>query len=123
MSTEELGSLLIYSSCATGISSILLGWRPGLAYPARCVLGIIQAVLGALANLAWGIWPLVAFFGVSALVIAYLLFRWWRRNRKKRRASLALGAKALALRASLVRKMRESARPRPVLRPVPGGAR
>jgi hypothetical protein len=49
---------------------------------------------------------------------------WWRsRKRRKRRSALAaLGAKSRALIAGLVRKARETARPRPVLRPVPAPA-
>lgn len=48
---------------------------------------------------------------------------WWRKRRDRKRALDALGAKSRALRDALVRKARDAARPRPVLRPVPGGAR
>lgn len=46
----------------------------------------------------------------------------WKRKRKDR-APRMYGAKSRALVAALVRKAREAARPRPVLRPQPGGAR
>jgi hypothetical protein len=55
----------------------------------------------------------------AAAIAAWLL---WRR-RKRKRALRELGAKSRARLAALVRKARESAKPRPVLRPVPGGAR
>jgi len=57
---------------------------------------------------------------VASFVIA-LIVRWWNR-RKRRNAAALIGAKSRALRDALVRKVRESATPRPVLRPVPQGA-
>ena len=52
------------------------------------------------------------------------VWQWIRNNRKRRkkRAALALGAKSRARVAALVRKAREAVKPKPVLRPVPGGA-
>ena len=58
-----------------------------------------------------------------ALAIFILWFWWWLRRRRKDRAPLAIGAKTKAARDALVRKAREAAKPRPVLRPAPGGAR
>ena len=83
---------------------------------------------GALANLtgcaAFGLlhwWPLMA----SAAFFGFLFaWDWWRKGRKRKRNTLGMiGYKARAALAALVRKAREAAKPRPVLRPVPGGAR
>lgn len=57
----------------------------------------------------------------AAYLTGALAFWWWRRRRDRMKA--ALGAKSRALRDALVRRAREAARPRPVLRPSPGGAR
>jgi hypothetical protein len=48
---------------------------------------------------------------------------WWRRRKDRRRTLDMTGEKSRALRDALVRKAREATRPRPALRPVPGGAR
>ena len=57
-------------------------------------------------------------------VLAFLIGWWLLGPRKKRRSAAALlGAKSRALREALVRRAREVARPRPVLRPVPGRVR
>ena len=61
--------------------------------------------------------------GVMAAVTAWVAWRLWRKRKNRKRALDALGAKSRALRDALVRKARDAARPRPVLRPVPGGAR
>lgn len=66
-------------------------------------------------------WWLALGGGVS--VIAALAVWWWRRRKDRRKALAAWGAKALARLAAMVRTMRESAKPGPALRPVPGGAR
>lgn len=65
---------------------------------------------------------LAVFYGVLAALSA---LAWWhdRRRRGRKRALRSLGAKSAALIAELCRKARESARPRQMLRPVPGGAR
>jgi hypothetical protein len=74
--------------------------------------------IGSLMRAQWGgaAWnfALGAFF-------AWLAWRRWRKHRK--RIAALLGAKSRALRDVLVRKAKEAAKPRPVLRPVPGGAR
>jgi Na+-driven multidrug efflux pump len=66
-----------------------------------------------------GVWWAAGLFTFFAAACAW---NWWdehRKNRGKRRAVDALGAKSKALRDAIVRKAREVARPRPVLRPVP----
>lgn len=61
---------------------------------------------------------------VSAAHFAFGLWLWWRGRPKDPRSALGMaGYKARAILAELARKAREAARPRPVLRPVPGGAR
>jgi hypothetical protein len=60
--------------------------------------------------------------GSAASLIVALAIWWWRRK-KRRSVAAMLGAKSRALRDALVRRARQVARPRPVLRPVPGGAR
>lgn len=57
----------------------------------------------------------------ASLILAAVL--WWLSRRRKRRVPKLAGAKSRVLLAAVVRTMRERARPRPVLRPVPGGAR
>jgi len=47
----------------------------------------------------------------------------WTRRKKRRKAAALTGAKSRAVRDRLARALRESAKPRPVLRPLPGGAR
>jgi membrane protein implicated in regulation of membrane protease activity len=61
--------------------------------------------------------------GLSVLLALLFAWDWWRKRKRRKRSPKALGAKSRALIAALVRKAREAARPRPVLRPQPGGAR
>ena len=58
-----------------------------------------------------------ALIGAAWAVIG-MVWLWWRRHKRKR-APRAYGAKTRALLARLVKKSREAAQPRPVLRPVP----
>ena len=74
--------------------------------------------IGSLMRAQWGS---AAWSFALAMFFAWLAWKRWRRHRK--RAAALLGAKSRALRDALVRKAREAAKPRPVLRPVPGAAR
>jgi hypothetical protein len=66
-----------------------------------------------------GHWPGTV-IGVAQVGVGVWL---WRRGRRgRRRAPRAYGAKSRALVAVLVATLRDAARPRPVLRPVPGAA-
>lgn len=65
-------------------------------------------------------YPAVAIAAGSAVIA---LAGWWLSRRRKRRSPKLAGAKSRALLAAVVAKLRESLKPRPVLRPVPGGAR
>jgi hypothetical protein len=86
--------------------------------------GPLGVLLCAAGNLALGVSELLARAWIPAsfslAVAAWCGWNWWRRNRK--RSPRALGAKAQARLAALVKTLRESLRPRPVLRPAPGGA-
>jgi|HubBroStandDraft_6_1064221.scaffolds.fasta_scaffold00062_101 hypothetical protein len=64
---------------------------------------------------------LMAAAGIAQVMLAAVM--WWLSRRRRRRAPKLAGAKSRALLAAVVAKLRESLRPRPVLRPVPGGAR
>lgn|GEM_PF-2361773 len=69
-----------------------------------------------------GSWPWAAWDALTVVLAA----KFWhdeRRKRKRRSALTAIGAKSKALHDALVRRAREAAQPRPVLRPLPGGAR
>jgi hypothetical protein len=84
--------------------------------------------------LAWAITAAVCVIGygiagefvpaaISAFHVMLALVLWWLSRRRRKRAPKLAGAKSRALLAAVVAKLRESLKPRPVLRPVPGGAR
>jgi membrane protein implicated in regulation of membrane protease activity len=88
-------------------------WPPAV-FAVACTFA---AALSAATHDAAGTWINL----ICAVLNALAAWSWWRR-RKRRRAPRALGAKSRARIAAMVTRMRE--RPaRPVLRPVPGGAR
>jgi MFS family permease len=68
-------------------------------------------------------WGWAAWIAVCAVIMGL----WWRncrKRRKRKRAAAMAGAKSRALIEALVKRVRETARPRPVLKPVlrPAGA-
>jgi hypothetical protein len=69
---------------------------------------------------AWG-WA--ATQAICTASNAFWFWWWWNRPRKRKRAGALAGAKSRARIAALVRKARQAATPRPVLRPVPEGQR
>ena len=79
----------------------------------------LNAAFLTVAGLATGLWLPAAGSAASAAIGAWL---WWRRRKRRDRAAGVIGAKSRALRDAIVAKLREVARPRPVLRPVPGAA-
>jgi membrane protein implicated in regulation of membrane protease activity len=83
-------------------------------------LYIAGNVLIGFADIFNGVWQWSILSFAMAAVLAWL---WWHRRKRRRRAQAALGAKSRALRDALVRRTREAAKPRPVLRPVPGSVR
>jgi thiol:disulfide interchange protein len=107
----------------TGISWVICRVRPGHWWSRWSGLGHELMGSAACAVIVLAVnhyWYGEAGAGVMAVVGAVI---WWHRRKKRRRAAALLGAKSRALRDALVRRARQSARPRPVLRPVPGGAR
>lgn len=107
----------------TGLDRLIALRFPGWTWYRWNGLGreLTFSAIGAAAALAIGRdWAGVIAAGVMAIVGAVI---WWHRQKKRRRAAAVLGAKSKALREALVRRARQAARPRPVLRPAPGGAR
>jgi 4-hydroxybenzoate polyprenyltransferase len=95
----------------------------------RPMVGVLWFGANAVLCTAVSAWALTAsqwlggaWMAFCAAVNAWMAWEHWNRRKRKRAAALA-GAKSRARVAALVRKAREAARPRKVLRPVPGGAR
>ena len=78
-----------------------------------------SAIGGAIGWALSGSWGLVALDAANALLAVFL---WWLSRRRKRRAPRAYGVKTKLLIAAMVARMREALKPRPALRPAPGGA-
>lgn len=58
--------------------------------------------------------------GASAgSAIVGIIVREWMRRRRRDRAGRSIGAKSRQIRDAIVRKAREAAKPRPVLKPAP----
>jgi membrane protein implicated in regulation of membrane protease activity len=107
----------------TGIEWLIARAFPGRWWSRWIGLGgaLTAAAISSVIVLSAGrLWYGAGTAGVTAVAAAVI---WWHRRKKRRRAAALLGAKSRALRDALVRRARQSARPRPVLRPVPGGAR
>jgi membrane protein implicated in regulation of membrane protease activity len=81
---------------------------------------VVGNVLIGFADILNGVWQWSILSFAVAAVMAWL---WWHRRKRRKRAGDALGAKSRALRDALIRRTRQAAKPRPVLRPVPGGVR
>jgi hypothetical protein len=101
------------SACAAWWVPPRRDWR--FFYRGWITAGIAETVIA----LVSGQWPvmLAALAGTAVAVVA-----WWLSRRRRRRVPRAYGTKSKALVAALVRRAREAAVPRPVLRPVPEGA-
>ena len=103
-------------------------WFAHLGVEQKAQMECWLAVLFGIAALAGLIWALAihnrALTIWMAVNVALSVGSWIHNNRKRRkkRAHRALGAKSRARVAALVRKARETAKPRPSLRPAPGGA-
>ena len=95
--------------------------REAASWPDENALWAAGFGMWALSFALDGQWPLAPFFGfMAAGNLAIWLGR--RHSRRRRRTLRELGAKSRARLAALVRRAREAAKPRPVLRPQPGGA-
>ena len=67
---------------------------------------------------------LAAWVAGSAIVSGWNWWKSWRKRKDRKRAASLVGAKSRALRDAIVKRARNASRgARPVLRPVPGGAR
>lgn len=107
-----------------------LAWPPLWEFLVRRVLRwpdlgfgsswVIAAFWNGYSDILVGEWAAAAIAGANLIVGVWL---WWRNRRRRDRAPRAYGAKARARIAALVAKAREVAKPRPVLRPAPGGVR
>ena len=94
-----------------------VSWR----FRARFYRSWIGAAAGGAASYAFQrswLWFLLAAANAGVAVVL-----WWLSRRRKRRAPRAYGAKSALLVAALVRRARDAARPRPVPRLGPAGAR
>jgi membrane protein implicated in regulation of membrane protease activity len=113
------GPALDVAGIAFIIAAVAMRWRrrDSLTPDALLIAGNVAIGFADIFNGAWQ-WSILNF--ATAAVVAWL---WWRRRKRRRRARDAIGAKSRALRDALVRRAREAAKPRPVLRPVPGGVR
>jgi integral membrane sensor domain MASE1 len=112
MSTN-IGMALVVAGMVCWFGSIVrYGWPLTLA-----------SVAGdALVALGWAVqgdWIPTA---VMTVVTIIALAGWWWLRKRRKRAPRELGAKSRARIAALVATLRENLRPRPVLRPQPGGA-
>ena len=102
------------------------GWPPAFGllwrqvFRSRLYEGWACAGAGGVLSFGLGHQPVPA--AISALQLLLAVFLWWLSRRRRKRAPKAMGAKSRALLAAVVAKMRERTRPRPVLRPAPGGA-
>lgn len=112
MTSSGLGLVLIGAALVVCVVS-LIRYRLQLTFA-----DVAMLTLSAAGNALRGDW---VWASVSAAVLVWTAHTWWNR-RKRRRAPRTLGAKSRARIAAMTARMRE--RPaRPVLRPVPGGAR
>jgi len=123
---ETAGSLLAWVAIVAGLPvSFWLAWHRMQAALKVCDTAIAIAMMGC------GLYAVGAFMerhwgtaAMNAAVAVFVMWDLWRRHRRRRdRAPRTYGAKSRARVAALARKAREAFRPRPVLRPVPGGAR
>lgn len=92
-------------------------WVPAVMF------GLGSDVAALVVAVVSGEWLLAGVMGWFTGWVAWFLWRYWRRHRRGKRVLRVIGAKSWARLAAVVRKAREAARPRPVLRPAPGGAR
>ena len=110
---EIIGGLALPPSIAWGYAA-LLRFSFITSWIGSAVGGVIAGVMGS--GVTWGT--------VNGVSLAMAVAVWWYRRRKRKDpAARQFGAKSRARIAALVERAREAAKPGPVLRPVPGGAR
>jgi membrane protein implicated in regulation of membrane protease activity len=104
-----IGAGLILSSAGT--------FRYGMRLTVADLIADVLVTSGAFLVAPW------PYGAACAALTALTAWRLWRRRKRRDRAPRELGYKARVTVAALVRRVREAGRPRPVLQPVPGGAR
>lgn len=83
------------------------------------LLAASSASVASVSGVLDGDWFVVITNAATAVIWLWL---WDHTRRNGKRAVKSLGAKSRAIRDAIVRKAREAAQPRPVLRPVRGAA-
>lgn len=86
----------------------------------RCWASWVLAAAGAAATEAIARQPAACAIAAASAVFGAIM--WWLSRRRRDRIRKAYGAKSRARLAALARSMRDSAKPRPVLKPQPQGA-
>jgi O-antigen/teichoic acid export membrane protein len=92
---------------------------PALSHTSDGLL-VVGYTLSAIWSAASGDVAGAVFGSFLAALFAWL---WWRNRRRRDRAPRSIGDKTRRIIAALVAKVREAAKPRPALRPAPGGTR
>jgi hypothetical protein len=110
------GLLLSATGFALDVCGLIAGFAAGRWQQALWLI-LAGNALAAVNDFGGRHWLLFAGNVAGVIICGWLLWR----NRRRKRAPRAYGAKSRALIAGLVRRAREAARPRPVLRPVPQG--
>jgi len=115
-------ALLVLAVAAGIILTQLAIWQ-GKRRPMAGVLWFGANAVLCTAVSAWALttsqWLSGVWMAFCAAMNAWMAWEHWNRRKRKRAPALA-GAKSRARIAALVRKARETAQPRKVLRPVPG---
>lgn len=121
---ERTGDAILWvtiASIAAHIAAVFTHRRWPVGEVAEDVALLVANIVYAIGALLRGQWEGVEISGAAVVIIAWHI---WRRHRRERKqAAELIGAKSRAIRDGLVRRMREVAKPGPVLRPSPGGAR
>jgi hypothetical protein len=86
-----------------------------IGHTAADALGLVGCVAFLVANLLPPDWPLETIW--LALTVSRIFIFWSRRRKSRRRARALWGQKGLARLRSMLRALRERAKPRPVLKP------
>lgn len=108
---------IISGAAACAVGSLWAERHPEFALWWYAALSLLCCVASASAFVVRD-WPVSAFTAFGAALSAWDWWRHWRK-RKRRGALARAGAKSRARVAALVRKTRETARPRPVRQPLP----
>jgi integral membrane sensor domain MASE1 len=107
----------------TGMALVAVGMMCWFGSLVRCgwPLTIVSVTGDALVTLGWAVQGDWISAAMMAVVTVLALIGWWWLRKRRKRAPRAFGYKGRALLAALVASLRESLRPRPVLRPAPEG--